>query len=75
MILDIGIIIFGIAAIGFRKPLAKASLDYQNNTTGKVLRYKLGPRVLKFAEIGFTVVGLIFVILGVLAVLGIIKFQ
>jgi hypothetical protein len=73
MILGVTITVIGLVAVIFHKTLAQLSVNYQNETVGRILKQKLGHSTAKFGELLFIALGITFTLVGLLATFDIIK--
>ena len=62
-------VLVGVGAIAFRRPLARVGVKSQNYTWG----FRFGEREVRMSELGVIVVGISAVIFGVLSALGILR--
>jgi hypothetical protein len=71
MIENIILIVIGITTVVFSSALAKTSANFQ----GKFYHVTLKPGVIGFTRLMFVLVGILFTVVGILAMLDIIKFN
>lgn len=64
-------LVFGCAAIIFSKQIGKFAVKSQNRTWG----FKFGAAAEESFRWGFTVVGLLFAVIGLLSLTGVIHFK